>query len=351
MPGIVGYGIYLPSYRIKLADIAEAWNKKGTGLPGEKTVPAPDETVLTMGANAVFNALQHADIPSNEISAVYFCSISSMIEGSLAQDIAIAADLKPNANIIDLHGSPRNFTMAIQMCLDALQVKRIKYGLVVGSDVLLGGLGTGAGDPASEYTSAAGAGALILGNEGTIVDFEAMASYMTGLKDRWRDLNAQFPRIGEGRFIRDFGYIDHVGKAGKALLEKVKRPINDFNHIVVQQPQAQWYQRVIEKLGVPKDAVKKRLTAPGFLIGKCGDLGSACLPVALAEVLDNAQPDEKILTISYGSGGSDALSWVVKPLIQGKKAKATPVEKFFKNKQYINYNTMLRYNKVISQFI
>jgi hydroxymethylglutaryl-CoA synthase len=174
---------------------------------------------------------------------------------------------------------------------------------------------------------------------------------MTGLKDRWRDLNARFPRIGEGRFIRDYGYVDHVVKAGKSLLELAERPINDFQHIVLQQPHAQWYQRALEKLGISKEALKERLTAPGFIIGKFGDIGAACLPVALAEVLDNAQPDETILTISYGSGGSDALSWVVRPPILEKTEKATPVEKFIKNKEYVNYTTMLRFNKVISQFV
>ncbi len=350
MPGIVGYGVNLPYYRIKFSDIAEAWNKKDSKIPGEKTVPAPDETPLTMGRTAATNALEHANIPPAEIGAVYFCSISSMIEGSLAQDIAIALDLKSNVTIADLHGSPRSFTMAIQMCLDALQ-KRIKYGVIIGSDILVGGLGTGQGDPASEYVSAAGAGALILGNEGTIADFEATTSYMTGLKERWRDLNERFPRIGESRFIRDFGYVDHVVKAGKALLDKTKRPINDFQHIILQQPHAQWIQRALEKLGVSKDALKKRLTAPGFLISKFGDIGAACLPVALAEVFDNAQPEEKILTVSYGSGGSDALSWIVKPPLQAKKAKAVPVEKFLKYKEYVNYVTMLRYNKVISQIV
>jgi len=349
MPGIVSYGVYLPYYRIKFADIAEAWNKKEAKLPGEKTVPGVDETTLTMGRNAVINALQHANIQVNEIGAVYFCSNSSMIEGSLAQDIAIAADMNPNVTIADLHGSSRSFTMAIQMCLDALQLERIRYGVIIGSDILVGGVGTSIGEPASEYISAAGAGALILGSEGTIADFEAMTSYMTGLKDRWRDLNERFPRIGEGRFIRDYGYIDHVVKAGKALLGKIERPINDFQHIILQQPHAQWFQRALERLGVAKEAIKERLTAPGFLIGKFGDLGAACLPVALAEVLDNAQPDETILMISYGSGGADSLSWIVKPPILEKKERATPVEKFLKYKEYVNYTKMLRYNKVISQ--
>ncbi|NVM52059.1 MAG: hydroxymethylglutaryl-CoA synthase [Candidatus Helarchaeota archaeon] len=350
MPGIIGYGVYLPYYRIKFSDIAEAWNRK-IKLPSEKTVPAPDETPLTMARNAVVNAIKHANIPSEDIGAVYYCSNSSPIEGSSAQDIAIVASLNSDASVVDLHSSPRSLTTAIRMCLDAINVKRIKYGLVVGADILVGGLGTSAGDIASEYVSAAGAGAIILGTDGIIADLEEITSYMTGMKERWRDLKDQFPHVGDGRFIRDFGYIAHVVKTGKMLLEKINRPIDEFKHILLQQPHAQWVQRALGKLGISREALKAKLTAPGMHINKFGDLGAACLPVALAEVLDKAQPEEKILTISYGAGGSDALSWIVKSSINNKRDRTTPVEKFLKYKEYVNYTTHLKYNKVISQFI
>ncbi len=351
MPGIVGIGVYLPYYRIKLSEIAEAWNRN-TKIPGEKTVPAPDETPLTMARNAVVNALKHADITDpEEIGAVFFCSNSSMIEGSNAQDIAVAAGLKPEVTIADLHGSPRSFTAAIQLCLDALKTQRIKYGLIIGADKLVGGLGTSAADAASEYVSAAGAGAVILGSDGIIAEIEATSSVMSGMKERWRSLDDKFPRVGDGRFIRDVGYINVVVEAGKALMGKLNRPIEGFNHILLQQPQTAWVSRALKKLGAPKESLKKVLSGPGFLLGKFGDIGAACLPVALAEVLDHAQVDETILTISYGAGGSDALSWSVKNSINEKQSKTTPVAKFLKHKEYLNYTTHLKYNKVISQFI
>ena len=351
MLGIVGIGVYLPYYRIKLSDIAEAWNRSPKIL-GEKTVPAPDETTLTMARNAVVNALKHADIKNpEEIGAVFFCSNSSMIEGSYAQDIAIAAGLKADVTIADLHGSPRSFTAAIQMCVDALKTQRIKYGLIVGADILVGGLGTSAADAASEYVSAAGAGAIILGNDGVIAELEGISSSMSGMKERWRSLDDKFPRVGDGRFIRDVGYIHVVVQAGKALMESLTRPIGGFSHIILQQPQTAWVSRALKNLGTPKESLKKVLSGPGFLLGRFGDIGAACLPVALAEVLDHAQANENILTISYGAGGSDALSWSVTDSINAKRSKTTPVEKFLKHKEYVNYTTHLKYNKVISQFI
>ncbi|MHA1650865.1 MAG: hydroxymethylglutaryl-CoA synthase [Candidatus Helarchaeota archaeon] len=350
MPGIVGSGVYLPYYRIKLSDIAEAWNRN-IKIAGEKTVPAPDETPLTMGRNAADNAISHAGIPSEDIGAVYFCSNSSMIEGSYAQDIAIAIGTKTSVTIADLHGSPRSFTIAVQMCLDAINSKRIEYGLVVGADILVGGLGTSAGDAGSEYVSAAGAGAIILGNKEIIAEFEAIASYMTGIKERWRSFEDKFPRLGDGRFIRDKGYINHVIQAGKSLLSKINCEISEINHVILQQPHAQWVRRALGKLGIPRDQIKARLAAPGIHINKFGDLGAACLPVALTEVLEKGQPGEKILTISYGAGGSDAISWNIKDPVNTKRSQAVSIEKFLKHKEYVNYTTHLKYNKVISQFV
>jgi hydroxymethylglutaryl-CoA synthase len=349
MPGIIGYGVYLPYYRIKLSEVAEAWNRN-LKMPAEKTVPAPDETPLTMGRNAAEAAVDHANIPPEEIGAVYFCSNSSPIEGSYAQDISIAVGASPGGTIADLHGSPRSFTAAVIMGLDALNADRTKYALVVGADILVGGLGTSAGDAGSEYVSAAGAGALMLGSEAVIAEFEAKASYMTGMKERWRDLDDKFPRVGDGRFIRDVGYLATVVQTGKALSEKINRAIPEFTHIILQQPHGQWVKRGLGKLGIPRDQVKAKLAAPGIHINKFGDLGAACLPVGLAEVLEGGKAQESILTISYGAGGSDAISWIIQPPISAKRERAIPLEKFHKNKEYVNYTTHLKYNKVISQF-
>ncbi|MHA1130502.1 MAG: hydroxymethylglutaryl-CoA synthase, partial [Candidatus Helarchaeota archaeon] len=334
--GIVGYGLYLPYYRIKLTEIAEAWNRNIKSA-AEKTVPAPDETPLTMGRNAVDNAIAHANISPTEIGAIYLCSNSSMIEGSYAQDVAIAAGVEPDVMIADLHGSPRSFTTAIMMCLDAINSNRINYGLVVGTDILVGGPGTNAGDIGSEYISAAGAGALILGTEGVITELEAQTSYMTGMKERWRNLADKFPRVGDGRFIRDVGYLAHIIQAGKTILEKTSRSIIDYTHVLLQQPHGQWVKRALSKLGVPRDQVKAKMAGPGIHINKFGDLGAACLPVGLAEILEHGQPEELILTISYGAGGSDALSWIIRSAITEKRGRAVSIEKYQKNKEYINY--------------
>jgi len=81
MVGIVGYGSYLPRYRIKVENIAKEWGsdpeviKRGLQL-FEKTVPGLDEDTITISVEAARNALKRAGIDPQEIGAVYIGSES-----------------------------------------------------------------------------------------------------------------------------------------------------------------------------------------------------------------------------------------------------------------------------------
>ncbi|MHA1378009.1 MAG: hypothetical protein ACTSRG_06470 [Candidatus Helarchaeota archaeon] len=345
--GIIGYGIYLPYYRIKISDIGKAWNLD-VRTNSEKTVPAHDETTLTLGYNAVMNAMSHSNIKPKDIGAVFFCSISGMIESSLAQDIAIGIGTNDNVTLVDLNASPRSFTAAMILCIDAIKSGRIKNGLIVGSDILVGGPGSPMTSAGSEYVSAAGAGALIIGKNGTIADIEAFDSINSPVKSRWRSLKDPFPRLGDGRFIRDYGYIANISKIGRKIMEKTNR--KDFNHILLQQPHAQWVKRALGKLGIARQDIKKRLTGPGSIIEKFGDIGCGCIPVGLADILEDAKANDTILAISYGSGGSDAFSIVVNENIKSKQGNLKSIKSFSENKMYVNYSTHLRYNKIIEKY-
>ena len=59
--GIIGYGAYVPRYRLPNAEIARVWKDgEGGGPVKEKSVPGSDEDVITMSIEAARNALQRA---------------------------------------------------------------------------------------------------------------------------------------------------------------------------------------------------------------------------------------------------------------------------------------------------
>ena len=67
MVGIVGYGAYIPKYRIKVESIAHQWGanaesyKRGLFVE-EKSVPAPDQDTISMSVEATYRAIQRANI-------------------------------------------------------------------------------------------------------------------------------------------------------------------------------------------------------------------------------------------------------------------------------------------------
>ena len=79
--GIIGWGANLPRNRIKLEEIAAVWGadaasyKKGL-LLNEKSVPSPDQDVITLSVEAARNALKRARIDPTLIGAIYIGSES-----------------------------------------------------------------------------------------------------------------------------------------------------------------------------------------------------------------------------------------------------------------------------------
>src|SRR5476649_1484152 len=81
MAGIVGYGTYIPKYRIKLAEIAEMWQKNPEEMiagikVAEKSVPGLDEDSITVGIEAAKKAFDMAQINPTDIGSVYVGSES-----------------------------------------------------------------------------------------------------------------------------------------------------------------------------------------------------------------------------------------------------------------------------------
>src|SRR4026208_625721 len=75
--GIIGYGAYVPRYRLPAKEVARVWTGKTGGLPiKEKAVPGLDEDVITMSIEAARNAMLRAQIDPTELRAVWVGSES-----------------------------------------------------------------------------------------------------------------------------------------------------------------------------------------------------------------------------------------------------------------------------------
>jgi hydroxymethylglutaryl-CoA synthase len=327
MSGIIGYGVYVPKYRIKQQDIGIPWGSFGMG---EKAVCGWDEDIISMAAEAVDNAVKHSGVKAADVGALYMGTASShMVEMHLSPILAELLGLSPHATVLDLPGTVNAVGNALSQCLMAIEAKRIKCGIVVGTENRMAGPGSD-----GEVSFGAAAVAMVIGTQGTIADIEGVESYRTLFMDRWR--NAKDPWVSnlfDQRFYRDDGYAKHIEEATKALLAKVNKKTSDYKLAIFPQVDP----RV--PAGAGKALGMKNLFPD--LTGAIGDVGGVSPFLCMAGALEQTKPGERLLVASYGSGMATAFSIVATDNI-GKKKTPKTLEKYIAQKAYVDYPAYLR---------
>lgn len=333
MAGIVGYGVYIPSYRIKVEEIARVWGDDPQAISRglvvqEKSVPAPDEDTATISVESARSALKRAGIDPKKIGALYVGSESHPYAVKpTATIVAEAIDAGPHLSAADMEFACKAGTAGMQSCIGLVDANIVNYGLAIGADTAQGAPGD-----ALEYTASAGGAAYILGKKDTLADIDSTYSFTTDTPDFYRREGMPYPRHG-GRFTGVPAYFKHVIAASKGIFEKTGLNASDYDYAVFHQPNGKFYLKAAKKLGFTKEQVKSGLLSPVI-----GNTYSGATPLGLAAILDEAKPGDKILAISYGSGaGSDAFSITVNDKIDDKRELAPKVGDIMANKCYIDY--------------
>ena len=339
MAGIVGYGVYIPSYRIKVEEIAKVWGddpkaiSKGLVVQ-EKSVPGTDEDTATISVEAARNSLKRAMIDPQKIGAVYVGSESHPYAVKpTATIVAEAVEASPEMTAADLEFACKAGTAAMQICMGLVDSGMIEYGLAVGSDTAQGAPGD-----ALEYTASAGGAAYVIGKKNTIADFEGTYSYTTDTPDFYRREGKPYPKHG-GRFTGEPAFFKHVLSGAKGIFDKMGTEASDYDHVIFHQPNGKFYIRAAKKLGFIEKQYKTGLLTP-FI----GNTYSGATPLGLAAVLDIAKPGDRIMAVSYGSGaGSDAFSITVNDRCEDVQDSAPKVQDMLGNKSYVDYAVYAKY--------
>ncbi|MEM4554419.1 MAG: hydroxymethylglutaryl-CoA synthase [Candidatus Anstonellaceae archaeon] len=335
--GIVGYGAYVPKYRIKTEEIARVWGEEGERITKglgvmEKSVPAIDEDAATLAVEAARNAIAFAKLDPEAIGAVYVGSESHPYAVKpTATIVAEAIGATPNLTAADLEFACKAGTAGIQMCMGMVGAGMIRYGLAIGSDTAQGRPGD-----ALEYTASAGAAAFLIGQqkEEIVAEIEATCSFTTDTPDFWRKQHAHYPSHG-GRFTGAPAYFRHVMGATQALFEKTGTRAADYDYFVFHQPNGKFPIEAAKKMGIDPEKVK-----PGLFTPIIGNTYSGASLIGLCGVLDIAKPEQRILLTSFGSGaGSDAFAIrVTDVLLQKREAyKGRRLQDYINDKEYVDY--------------
>lgn len=344
MAGIIGWGAYIPKYRITAEVIAAVNNdnaqaiKSGLGL-SEKSVPGKDEDTATISMAAARNALARAEINRKEIGAVYVGSESHPYAVKPTSSIVgEALDIGNNYTALDTQFACKAGSATIQINAGLVDSGMIKYGLSIGAD-------TSQAEPgnALEYSAAAGGAAFIIGNKKeAVATLDYTLSYTSDTPDFWRRALQPYPSHA-GRFTGEPAYFKHVVSATKNLLEKSGTQMNDFKYVVFHMPNGKFPLRVAKIFGVTKEQIM-----PGLVVTKIGNTYSGSSILGLTSVLDIAKPGDKILCTSYGSGsGSDSFIFTCTDKITKAQKKAKTTEDYIARKEYLTYPQYAKHMELI----
>jgi hydroxymethylglutaryl-CoA synthase len=343
--GIVGYGACLPRHRIRVEEIAKVWGadapsyKKGLELR-EKSVPAPDQDVITLAVEASRNALLRASsVNPKDIGAVYVGSESHPYAVKpTGTTLAEAIGAVPECHCADFEFACKAGSEAMFVVTGLVQSGYIKYGLAVGADTSQGAPGD-----ALEYSASAGAAAYIMGATDLVATIDLTYSFMTDTPDFWRREYQHYP-LHAGRFTGDPAYFKHTMGSTKGILAKSGMKPADFDFVVFHQPNGKFPQRVGKMLGFTRKQIDT-----GWLVPTLGNTYSGASPIGLTAVLDVAKPGNKILMCSYGSGsGSDSFIMTVTDRILEVQDKAAKTRDMLdKNLIYLEYGAYAKFRRKI----
>jgi hydroxymethylglutaryl-CoA synthase len=333
--GIIGYGAYVPRYRLPASEISRIW-RGGLSLEPiiEKSVPGIDEDVVTMSIEAARNALARAEIEPERIRAVWV--------GSESHPYAV----KPSSTIVAEALGITPFTQAgdwefaCKAGSEALVAAMALVGSGMGEYALALGMDTAQAKPgdALEYTAAAGGGAFIIGPaEESLATIEGTLSYVTDTPDFWRREGQKYPEHG-GRFTGQPAYFKHIRNAVIHLLDDLGRSPEDYDFVVFHQPNTKFPKTAARDLGFSPQQQELGLLAP-----RIGNTYAGSSMIGLTAILDKAEPGNRILMASFGSGaGSDAISFQVTEKITSRREKALKTEDYINRRTVIDYADYLR---------
>ncbi|GAB4497732.1 MAG: hydroxymethylglutaryl-CoA synthase [Anaerolineales bacterium] len=333
--GLVGYGAYVPRYRLPATEVARVWTGGEGGLPiKEKAVPGPDEDVITMSIEAARNALARAGIPATALRAIWVGSESHPYAVKPTSTlVAEAIGASPSIQAGDWEFACKAGTEALVAAMGFVGSKMADYAIAIGMDTAQGRPGD-----ALEYTAAAGGAAYILGPaEESLAVINASYSYVTDTPDFWRRAYQKYPEHGQ-RFTGEPAYFEHITQAARTMLEASGTTPADYRWAVFHQPNTKFPQRVAAELGFSKEQI-----APGLLVPVIGNTYAGAAMIGLTGVLDVAQPGERVLVVSFGSGaGSDAIDLTVTEKLLERRDRAIKTQEYISRRTEIDYATYTR---------
>jgi hydroxymethylglutaryl-CoA synthase len=289
----------------------------------------------TMSIEAARNALARANIDPKRIRAVWVGSESHPYAVKPTSTmVAESIGTSPSIQAADWEFACKAGTEAVQASIGIVGSGMGAYTLSIGMDTAQGRPGD-----ALEYTAASGGAAFIIGPaEESCAVYQGSYSFVTDTPDFWRRSGEHYPSHGD-RFTGEPAYFNHTLSSAQTLMDMMGTTAKDYTYAVFHQPNVKFPSRAAQILGFTEEQIRH-----GLLANEIGNVYSGSCMLGLTATLDVAQPGDRILMVSYGSGaGSDSFDLVVTDKIHDVRNRAPSTRDYINRRTVIDYATYCRY--------
>jgi 3-hydroxy-3-methylglutaryl CoA synthase/uncharacterized OB-fold protein len=304
MAGLVGYGAYIPYYRLERSRIATVLG--GGGGRGTRSVAAYDEDTTSMAVAAGRAALigltgpggpagpsGTGGQPGRDLIRQLFLAtaVPAYTDKTNATAVHAALRLPADALAVDMAGAVRSGVGALVAAAQS----------AVPAMAVLADIRTGLPGSADERDGGDGAAAFVFGgaDDGipVLAEIIGQGSATAEFLDRWRTPGAAASRVWEERFGEQvYGPLAEAAIAD-ALKQSGLTP-GQVDHLIVAGLPARAVSRTVRAAGVPTEAVA------GDHAASIGNAGTAQPGILLADVLDRAEPGETVLLVVLADGAT-----------------------------------------------
>lgn len=307
--GIDEISFYTSNYFLDLKNLAARQqidsDKYYQGIGQEKMgMPAPDEDVVTMAANAALPLIQR--IGPDAVSTVMFATETG-IDQSKSAGVYVhrLLGLNPRCRVVELKQACYSATAAVQMACALVARQPEKKVLVVASDVARYDLST-----PGEATQGCGAVAMLITANPRLVELEPeVGNYTEDVMDFWRP-NYRSTALVDGKYSTKI-YLKSLKQAWEHFREVSSLAFSDFQHFCYHLP----FTRMAQKAHKHLAKVNKSELTPEMLDLQVEDTLSynriignsytASMYIGLVSLLENCKQNlsgERVGFFSYGSG-------------------------------------------------
>jgi 3-hydroxy-3-methylglutaryl CoA synthase len=294
MGGLIGYGAYIPYYRLERTRIAGVLGSGGGS--GTRSVAAYDEDTTSMAVAAGRAAL--AGLPKGggaparaSVRQLFFATtVPAYADKTNATAVHAALRLPADALAVDMAGAVRSGVGALVTAAQA----------PVPAMAVLADIRTGLPGGADERDGGDGAAAFVFGGDAglpVLAEIMGQGSATAEFLDRWRAPGSAASRVWEERFGEQaYGPLAEAA-IGDALKQAGLTP-GQVDHLIVAGLPARAVSRTVRAAGVPAEAIADNHAA------SIGNAGAAQAGILLADVLDRAGPGETVLLVVLADGAT-----------------------------------------------